>query len=195
MWYRCGLVWVNELLWGWALRSYVQAPPSVWKTVPFWLPLNQDVELSAPSPPTGLPECCHASHHDDNGVNLWNCKPASIICCYALIIVSLHSNKSLTKTVGKRFLLGDVTLPLFVFPVCWRTFIIFLWNKPLSLPVSLNELTLYIFLLVILLYKGHIWGGIRIRHAHLFWCCSISHLKLQQMLIGRSEYIIFKCAE
>jgi hypothetical protein len=27
---------------------------------------------------TCLPECCHASHYDDNGLNLWNCKPALI---------------------------------------------------------------------------------------------------------------------
>ena len=34
------------------------------------LPIDQDVELSAPSPAPCLPGCCHASHHDDNGLNL-----------------------------------------------------------------------------------------------------------------------------
>ena len=31
--------------------------------------MNQDVELSAPSPAPCLPGCCHVSHHDDNGLN------------------------------------------------------------------------------------------------------------------------------
>ncbi|CAO2583435.1 hypothetical protein LEMLEM_LOCUS2742 [Lemmus lemmus] len=41
---------------------------------PVWgsllLPADQDVELSAPSPVPGLPAGRHASHHDDNGLNL-----------------------------------------------------------------------------------------------------------------------------
>jgi hypothetical protein len=35
-----------------------------------WLPLSQDVELSAPSPAPFLPGCFHASCHDENGQNL-----------------------------------------------------------------------------------------------------------------------------
>ncbi|XP_076778305.1 uncharacterized protein LOC143437372 isoform X2 [Arvicanthis niloticus] len=31
---------------------------------------NQDVELSPPSPAPCRPGCCHASHHDDNGLRL-----------------------------------------------------------------------------------------------------------------------------
>jgi hypothetical protein len=34
-----------------------------------WLPLNQDIELSAP-PASCLPGCCYASRDDDNGLNL-----------------------------------------------------------------------------------------------------------------------------
>jgi hypothetical protein len=38
----------------------------------FWLPSNQDVELSAPSSVPCLSECCHASCYDDNGLNHLN---------------------------------------------------------------------------------------------------------------------------
>ena len=42
-------------------------PCPVWDTVPFLLPVDQDIELSAPSPTLCcLPACCHASCHDDN---------------------------------------------------------------------------------------------------------------------------------
>jgi hypothetical protein len=76
---RCGLVGVGlalleeESWWGWALRSYAQAQPSVKREPPSWLPSYQDVELLAPPAPC-LPVCCHASHYYDNGLNLWNCK-------------------------------------------------------------------------------------------------------------------------
>ena len=36
---------------------------------------EQDIELSAPPAPC-LPGYCHASHQDDNGLNLRTCKPA-----------------------------------------------------------------------------------------------------------------------
>jgi hypothetical protein len=35
---------------------------------------------SAPSPAPCLPESCRASCLDDNGLNPWTCKPASIKC-------------------------------------------------------------------------------------------------------------------
>jgi hypothetical protein len=58
------------------LRSYALASPSVgeslsWLALPvgrqvaFWLPSDEDVELSAP-----LHHVCLASCHDDNGLNL-----------------------------------------------------------------------------------------------------------------------------
>jgi hypothetical protein len=65
-------------------------------------PLDQDVELSAPTEPSLL-RCCHASYHDDNGLNLWNCKPAPVNFFFfffikvALVMVSLHSNKILRQ--------------------------------------------------------------------------------------------------
>lgn len=34
------------------------------------LPVDQDVELSAPSPAPCLPACCHVSCYDNNGLNL-----------------------------------------------------------------------------------------------------------------------------
>ena len=46
--------------------------------------------------------CCHAPRHDDNGLNLWNCKPApfkhSLLIRVALVKVSLNSNRTVTKT-------------------------------------------------------------------------------------------------
>jgi hypothetical protein len=41
------------------------------------LPVDQDIELSALPVPC-LPGCCHASHHDDNGLNLQNCRTAPV---------------------------------------------------------------------------------------------------------------------
>ena len=59
---------------------YAQAPPRVkQKPVSPWLPVDQDVELSPP-PVLCLPERCNVSHHDDNGLNLSNCKPAPMKC-------------------------------------------------------------------------------------------------------------------
>ena len=47
--------------------SDTQARPG--SCLSFLLPVNPDVELSAPSPPPCLPACHHAPHHDDNGLN------------------------------------------------------------------------------------------------------------------------------
>jgi hypothetical protein len=47
-----------------------QAPPRAEETVFSWLQSDQDVELSAPSPAQCLPGHCHASGHDENGLNL-----------------------------------------------------------------------------------------------------------------------------
>ena len=68
------------------LRSTTsQVLPSVEETLllaacgrqPFWLPSDQVVEPSILIAPC-LPGCCPASHHYDNGLNLWKCKPAPI---------------------------------------------------------------------------------------------------------------------
>jgi hypothetical protein len=50
-------------------------------TQPLLLPADQDIELSAPSPAPCLPACYHASCLDDDGLNLWTCKPTPIKCC------------------------------------------------------------------------------------------------------------------
>jgi hypothetical protein len=73
---RCGLVRGNASLWDGPRNSL----PSCLETIFSWLPSNQDVELLAP-PALWLPACCHASHLDDNGLNLWICKTAPIKCC------------------------------------------------------------------------------------------------------------------
>jgi hypothetical protein len=44
-----------------------------------WLPLDEDVELTASSVAC-LSGCCHASYNDDNGLNLRTYKPAPIKC-------------------------------------------------------------------------------------------------------------------
>jgi hypothetical protein len=54
-------------LWGQNLRSPMLKLYPVWYTVSL-LPVDQDVELSAPPAPSLL-ACCHASHHNDNGLN------------------------------------------------------------------------------------------------------------------------------
>ena len=57
------------LLWRLALNHiYAQAVFGETHS-PFLLPVDQDVELSAPLSPC-LPTRCHASHHDDNELNL-----------------------------------------------------------------------------------------------------------------------------
>jgi len=42
-----------------------------------WLPLDQEVELPVP-PALQLTTCRHASCCGNNGLNLWNCKPAPV---------------------------------------------------------------------------------------------------------------------
>ena len=65
--------------WRQTLRSPKLRPCPVLKTISSWLPSDQDVELSALTAPC-LPTYCHASYHDDNGLDLWTCKPATIKC-------------------------------------------------------------------------------------------------------------------
>ena len=48
-----------------ALKAYAKPRVSL-----FFLPIDQVGELSALSPAPCLPSCCHASHHDDNRLNL-----------------------------------------------------------------------------------------------------------------------------
>jgi hypothetical protein len=54
--WRCDLVGGSVSLWGWSLRSL--SVLAAWKTVFSCLPLEQDVEFSAPPAPRLL-GCCH----------------------------------------------------------------------------------------------------------------------------------------
>ena len=66
---RCGLVGGSVSLWGRALRYPMLKLHPEWNSF-LLMPADQDVELSAPSPAPCLPAHCHASCHDDNGLNL-----------------------------------------------------------------------------------------------------------------------------
>ena len=83
-WYR---------LWGLNAKIY-----PVWKRVSFWLPaadnillpaFGTDIEFSSPSLASGLPIHWPASCHDDNVLNLWNCKPVTIKCPVLQIALGL----------------------------------------------------------------------------------------------------------
>lgn len=63
------------------------------------LPGDQDTALSYST----MPGCSHAPGHNDNGLSLWDCKPAPVKCLLrlALVTVSLHSNRTVTETLSK----------------------------------------------------------------------------------------------
>jgi hypothetical protein len=86
---RCGLVGGSMSLWGWGFWGYICSSSAQCGRQSFCC-LQIKMQNSPAPPAPGLPEPCHASHHDDNGLNLWNCKPAPI----ALVMVSLHNNKT-----------------------------------------------------------------------------------------------------
>ena len=99
----------------WTLQLPLLRLCPVWITTSSWvpaedspllLPVDQNGELSVPPLAPCLLVRYHASCHDDNGLNPWNCKPAQMKYCpfirVALVMVSLHSHgvpsQSLTKT-------------------------------------------------------------------------------------------------
>ena len=72
----CGFVGGGVSPWGgWTLR-FQTLKQSLVAHFLFLLPTDPDVELSASSLAPTLPAYCHASHHGDNELNLWNYKPA-----------------------------------------------------------------------------------------------------------------------
>ena len=73
-WSGCGLVGGSVSLGVHFEVSEAQARP---RGLPFLLPAHLDIDLSATCPAPYLPTCCHASCHDDNGLN---CKPAPVKC-------------------------------------------------------------------------------------------------------------------
>jgi hypothetical protein len=76
---------------------------AMWKTDCSWLPLNEDVELSA-SPAPCLPGHCCVSCHDDKGLNLRTNKPALVKCCplYELLKCLFTAMETLTKTTSMK---------------------------------------------------------------------------------------------
>lgn len=73
---RCDIVGVGVVFWRKCVTvgtgfgvSYVQATPSVVHSL-LLLPVDQDVDLSAPFLVPCLAALCHTSHRDDNGLNL-----------------------------------------------------------------------------------------------------------------------------
>jgi hypothetical protein len=78
----CGLVGGSVSPYRWASRPYIFKLHLVWYTISSWLPLDQDVELSALLA-SCVPACCQASCHDDNGLNLWTVsQPRLNVCLY-----------------------------------------------------------------------------------------------------------------
>lgn len=71
----------------------------------FLLTVVQDVELSATSSPPCLPVCHRAAHRDENGLNLWYYKQASVKCSLFLGLLwsqgfARRKNRTLTVTAS-----------------------------------------------------------------------------------------------
>ena len=119
-WRRCGLVQGSELLCRQDLEVFcAQALPNVesslllaacGRQVSFWWSSDQDVKFST------LLVCCHVSCHDDNGLNLWDCKPAPIKCCpllsYGSVAVKRHHDPS-NSYKGKHFIWAGLQFQIF----------------------------------------------------------------------------------
>lgn len=78
--------------------------------------------------PAGLPAACCHTHSHECGLILWNCKPAPFKA--ALVTVSLHRNRTVTKTCGmcaehrkfpqvSNFLLGSVVECMLFITLGW----------------------------------------------------------------------------
>lgn len=89
---------------------YVHIYVQVWSGHSFSVPVEGSLHLAAfrprcktlsSSPALCLPEQRYASSHDDNRSNLWHCKPVQLFSFIRvdLVVVSLHSNESQTKTL------------------------------------------------------------------------------------------------
>jgi hypothetical protein len=76
---RCGLLAGSLSLWG-GLQGLLCSSYAQCGSQSLLLPDDQDAELSAPFTASCLPACCHASCHDNHGLNLSKCKPALIKC-------------------------------------------------------------------------------------------------------------------
>lgn len=90
-------------LWTLALRSPFQTLLTV-KGEPSLLLAACRSKCRTMAPPAPcLPIRCHTSHHDDNGLTFWNCKPPQIkyfiFLRVALVMVVLYSNETLRQMV------------------------------------------------------------------------------------------------
>lgn len=90
---RCDLVGEKKTChWGWTLRP--QKPMPSLEFLSLSLAMGQLLLQQ-------LPACCHPSHHDENGLNLSNCKQAPRemfpFVRLALVMVSHHSNTTVRQ--------------------------------------------------------------------------------------------------
>ena len=119
-WSRCDLVEGTLSLQGWALRStcsrYAQCGHRL-----LLLSIDQDIEFLAPSPPACLSAHCHA-HYDNNGLNLWNCKPSQLhafLCRSFLLWCLFTAIDTFTKTGVATRNWGNAVIALFLFGGIW----------------------------------------------------------------------------
>jgi hypothetical protein len=95
---KCGPIGVDVPLWVWVINLHTSnLEASILLTAFRW-------RCRILSSPCTMPDC--GSHLDDTGLNLWTCKPAPTKCCFIrvpLVMVSVYSSKSLTKTPSNLF--------------------------------------------------------------------------------------------
>jgi hypothetical protein len=122
--WRCGLVGVGVSLWAWA-----NTPRCLEVSLPlaaFWWRCR--TLSSAYTMPAWMLPC---SCLDDNGLNLWTCKQPQlnvVLIRVALVIASVCSSKTLTKTEILQWLFLVVNLPNEWTTIQkWRTQ---LWSRP-----------------------------------------------------------------
>jgi hypothetical protein len=92
----CGFVGESVSLLGRDLRSPMLKSSLVWISL-LLLPVDQDVEISVPSPTPCLPACCHASCHDDSGLTSETVSQPQLNGCHGH--KSFYSNRNPSKRV------------------------------------------------------------------------------------------------
>ena len=101
--WRCGLVGIGVTWLEWVCHcgcEYKILTLVAWKSVFHYQPLDENIELSAPPAPC-LPRCCHVP---TLMIMDWTSEPISrpqlnvVLLRVALVMVSVHSSKTLTET-------------------------------------------------------------------------------------------------
>ena len=153
-WSRCDFIGGDVLLEGgrWSLKSSNLASMSL----SFLMPVDPDVKFSTTAPAPWLPACLHASHHDNNGLNFWTVnrlRSNVSLITVTMVVVFLHNNKSLNKTLAFGLLITNVILPtpflsifFALFPGLYNNFLFlysrtklhWIYHVSLSIYVSLN---------------------------------------------------------